>query len=1259
MSNRWLFILVAIAFVAGLPVASASAFWTGYGGTLTGSGQSGTSTVNRGSTPTATLSGANSIAVSWGPSTLSNGLVATGYDIRRYDEATGVETETESECAGAVTGLSCTEHAVPDGEWTYSVTPLYADNWKGEEGAASGSVVVGSASITLEKSVFGAPLPTTTTGSLAGFEAGVDVAYTLDDGTAISGSPTTVESDGTATITSLEIPDVADGAHTIHVNEVEPDPGGPDPRDSASATILIDTTPPTVNAFVSPAPNAAGWNQGPVDLDASSDDGTGSGVDFLKGTGDGSDPRTSPTSQTWDGVPVVLPVSTVVKYYAVDEAGNESAVRTLPVQIDDTAPLPSVVEAIDVTGGVYVTLSATDPPYIYYRGVDAGSFRLRIAGTDTTPTPQFGPASGLISAGTSALTDSPIGFTHVSDTISTPAGGPFDSTSYSWVAGTTSSPSGALTLTDAAGNFTSAPGNLVNDSTPPAGGSVDATGLTGTGGRYSTSTTLHLALASGTDAGSNLADSGSRLLRASAPLEASGNAVICGTYDSYVQVGADDPDAAVTDTVPAGDLCYRYQYSVPDRVGNIATYTSPDIKVVTGTPPTLRPSGVTIDSVSGLGPQWVAGTTAYYRPSQSGSFTVSAQSSDPLSGVARVDFPVVEGFTGGGVHTIPATGSTYSATYAWANNPGSPSPGIQSISATNNAGGTSSNPSAFSIVADVTAPSGGSVDASGLTGTGSRYSTSRSLSLTLNRGTDSESGIYLPGVVLTRASASLTSDGSANGTCGTFGSYNQVGAADPGTPFSDTVPVDHNCYRYQYSVPDNVGNVGVFTSPDIKVDTDAPPAPAISFSNLNNASWTGSGSTVYYRPASSSGSFTVNAVSADTTSGTASFTFPSLPAGWTGAPGSPGTRTYSWAASNPTAPSAGMVVRATNNAGSQATTSLTVTPTADATPPSGGSVSYTNGYSTNPTINISFTKGTDTGSGLATASGILQQASTTLAGGACGTFSGFSTVATNPSSAYSNPVTTGCYKFRYLISDNVGNHATYTSSSVTKVDQNSPTIAVSIIQANNAYSNFNGAVLYYRGSASGSFKYVIDVIDPESGAASVLYPSLATSGWSHSTQTVTTPTGGPYTSSTYSWTAGASNPGTQGNILATDLAGRQRSAVVTFTEDSVPPSGGSITYPDALISTLSVPITSSVGFDNSSGIVTPGVIKRDETTLNTNTHACGSFPATFATTVNLVGGNDTSVTDNHCYQYRYVTSDRVGNQTTYSPARITKVDLTP
>jgi len=228
---------------------------------------------------------------------------------------------------------------------------------------------------------------------------------------------------------------------------------------------------------------------------------------------------------------------------------------------------------------------------------------------------------------------------------------------------------------------------------------------------------------------------------------------------------------------------------------------------------------------------------------------------------------------------------------------------------------------------DGAGPTGGSVDATGLVGTGSRYSTLTSLSLALAKGTD-PSGLAGSGNQVLRATATLT-----NGTCGSYGTYTLV-ATDPATPLSDTVS-DQACYSYQYVVSDALGNATTYTSPNIKVDSTAPAAPSLSFSSFTNTWWPGSGSTVYYRSAATAGSFVATATGSDAASGIASYTFPSLGTNWTSTPGSLGVNTYSWSGS-PAAPGTKNVT-ATNNAG-LASGNGSFTMTADDTAPSPGTV---------------------------------------------------------------------------------------------------------------------------------------------------------------------------------------------------------------------------------------------------------------------------------------------------------------------------------
>jgi Ice-binding-like/Chitobiase/beta-hexosaminidase C-terminal domain/Bacterial Ig-like domain len=1454
--------LLAIAVISGLACLAAFGYWSGADSEGAGEGAAGAAIVNQGSAPTASETGSTNVVVDWGASSLSNGVPTDGYIIKRYDAETGTQVTIGGGCAGTVTATTCNESETPPGSWKYSVTPVFSSNWRGEEGVKSGAVNTGPGSLTLSRALFGgtvAPLPAVVTGTVSGFEPNQTIGFFLDGTVPLAGSPAKVGAEGAASISVTLPAGSADGPHSLSVHSASTE---------ASSGILVDNTPPAIDVVVEPEPNAAGWNNtAPVEVGGTVSDGDGSGVAFAKYTDDGSDPKTSPTAQYAAG-PVSVTTTSTLKFYLADNAGNESPVETRQVKID-TGPPYFTVDFVDVTGGAYIGAAneeTGEPGDAYYRGAAAGSFKFLL-----TPLPLGG--SPAVSAGFSELPSDAVGFSFDSSAVTTPVGGPFLSNPMSWVAGSTSTPAGTISLINEAGSAFGSAGLLHNDSTAPSGGSVDAIGLIGTGGRYSTTLDLNLALDKGTDAASGLADGTGpsdlpdKLLRASAPLGSSDGVANgeCGTYSAFIQVGGDNPASPVANTVPTNNSCYLYRYLVFDHVGNVATYTSLEIKVHTAAPPgppepapvglgeadsfavlgasTVTSAGVstltgnlgvspgtamtgfppgtvngtmhsadaaanqaqadlgaayadaagrtpaapttgtlggqtftrgvyksatfgvagklTLDAqndptavfifqagstlttaassqvdlingaqacnvfwqvgssatlgassafagnilaltsismgsgvamegralahsgavtlindtitaphcapaaspmptdavltpVSGSGSQSVSGSTIFYNPAQSGSFHVESAAVSPYAGIAQMGFPAIAGFSSSGAVTSPVSGSTFRATYAWSANDASPSPGAQSISATDNAGLTSTNSAAFTPIKDGTGPSGGSVDALGLVGTGGRYSTSTTLSVGFSAGTDSGSGLALSGAQLLRASASLASDGVTNGSCGTFGAYIQIGANDPATPKSDTVPVDRTCYRYAYVVTDRVGNQTTYTSPDVKVDATSPPAPALSFSALTNAYWSGAGTAVYYRPGAGSGGFQLTATSADTTAGTTGYGFPAFPSGWSSSSAGSGIRSYSWGLPNPTAPSGAQSVTTANNAGSSASSSFTVTP--DSTPPSGGNLSYANGYTVGSSVSISFGKGIDTISGLNSASGIIEGSTATLAAGACGSFGAFEVVAANPSSGVSLLVTSGtCYQYRYLISDNVGNQATYTSASIAKVDNVAPTNSLSLASAVNASQS--GSTIFYRSNVAGSFKIVDVVTDAASGPASATFPAIATTGWTHEVETMSAPTGGPYTSTAFSWTAEPANP-TIKSVVGTDAAGKSSTNTsILFASDIVAPSGGSISYANGVVNSTSLPITTVEGSDEGSGINTATTaIKRDVALLTTSTETCGAFPGTYATTVTPVGGADTSVTSGNCYRYEYVVTDRVGNQTVNSSANVAKVD---
>jgi len=326
-------------------------------------------------------------------------------------------------------------------------------------------------------------------------------------------------------------------------------------------------------------------------------------------------------------------------------------------------------------------------------------------------------------------------------------------------------------------------------------------------------------------------------------------------------------------------------------------------------------------------------------------------------------------------------------------------------------------------VADSSGPTGGSVDASGLVGTGSRYSTSTTLNLVLAKGSD-PSGVATSGAELRRATATLT-----NGSCGTYGSYSLVtGGTDPASPKTDIV-ADQACYSYQYVVSDTLGYSTTYTSPGIKVDTTASTTPALAFSAFTNTY--GSGGMVFYRSQAASGSFTATATASDPASGVASYSLPALGTGWTSTAGAQGVNTYSWPA--PSAPAGTHNVTASNNAG-LVSANAPLTLTADDTAPTAGTVTYADTGTSNTSVSISFTTGTDASAGIGTR--LLQRASAPLTNSSCGTYGAFATVTggTNPSSPFTDSVTRGnCYQYRYVVNDNVGNEHIAISGNVVKV----------------------------------------------------------------------------------------------------------------------------------------------------------------------------------------------------------------------------------
>ena len=248
---------------------------------------------------------------------------------------------------------------------------------------------------------------------------------------------------------------------------------------------------------------------------------------------------------------------------------------------------------------------------------------------------------------------------------------------------------------------------------------------------------------------------------------------------------------------------------------------------------------------------------------------------------------------------------------------------------------------------------------------------------------------------------------------------------------------------WQYTVTPKIGTnwLGVESakSTPVLVET-VPPTNNITLSSVTGGAYKSSNN-IYYR-GTASGSFTLTNAVADAGSGPASSqsaTLTGTSTGWTHTPSTVSTpsggpyvsNVFSWASSTTTTP--GEVITGRDVSGNTATTTLTTT--LDNTAPSAGTVTPVNGYAAGRSVSVSFTTGTDIGSGIATR--WLRRASAPLISGTCGSYSSYADLGTvNPTSPYvDTDVSNGnCYKYAYSVTDNVGNENLATSPNVAKVD---------------------------------------------------------------------------------------------------------------------------------------------------------------------------------------------------------------------------------
>ncbi len=750
--------------------------------------------------------------------------------------------------------------------------------------------------------------------------------------------------------------------------------------------------------------------------------------------------------------------------------------------------------------------------------------------------------------------------------------------------------------------------------------------------QYYTSLSVPVSLGAATDTGGSGVNAGSITVQRDTIGLAAGN---CGAFtSSWSTVTL----SAGNDTTVTSGNCYRYREIAADNVGNSTTSgISNTAKVDTSAPST---PGLTFSGLS-ANAYWNSGSsTFYFRASAGGTFTVTALSTDSESAIGSYTFGTLNS-NGGSNWGGSQTGDHFDYTFGASTTAPTTS---RTVNSTNGAGTNSAN-ATYSIAADATGPA---VPTPTVT---AQYYTSLSVPVSLGAATDTGgSGVNAGSITVQRDTIGL-----AAGDCGAFTSSWSTVTLSAG---NDTTVTSGNCYRYREIAADNVGNSTTSgISNTAKVD-NAGPTNSLSLTSGSPAGASyKSGATIYYRGAAA-GSFKLTNAVTDGVSGPASSATAALggtSTGWTHTPSTVSTpaggpydsNTFSWSAGTGSSPTE--VVTGADAAGNT-TAAGTLTFTDDSVAPSVTPPSVTAGYYTSLSIPVTKNGGTDGGSNVDATTSILQRDDIALTNGSCGSFTGsWSTVTL--SGGNDTGVTNGnCYRYRELLSDNVGNQGASVASNTVKVDTSAPSapsLAFSGLSAN-AYYNGSGT-LYIRPSAGGTFRVTGSSTDAQSGIGSYTFGTLNSNGGSNF--------GGSQTGDHYDYTFGASTtaPSTARTVSATNGAGTASSdTTYSIAADTTAPSMTAPSVTAGYYTSLSVPVTKNGGTDGGSDVDnTTSVLQRDDITLTNGN--CGSFAGSWSA-VTLVGGNDTTVLSGHCYRYRELLSDHVGNQGTSGASGVARVD---
>ena len=353
--------VLSVVAVAVLTAAvGALAYWTAPGsGTASGS----VGTLNAPTSVSASSTGGSStVAVSWTASAPANGLLPTGYYVKRWNGTTPtVAGEPCGSPASPVNQTSCNDTSVADGTYTYTVVAVY-HSWTAES--------THSSSVTVASDV---TPPTSTITFPGGGGAYNNAGWNLDGGSFINGtaqdnvggsgvqtvqisilgpsgkywggssfssaSETRITASGTTSWTvafpATNFATAGGGDGTYTVKSYATDNANNVQSPATSATFTIDNTAPVTTITLNPpSPNGSnGWYKTTAPtftLSATDTSGSGVASTFYK--------IDSGSTQTYSSAVPIPEGEHTISYWSTDHAGNTESTHTTATKVDTVAP---------------------------------------------------------------------------------------------------------------------------------------------------------------------------------------------------------------------------------------------------------------------------------------------------------------------------------------------------------------------------------------------------------------------------------------------------------------------------------------------------------------------------------------------------------------------------------------------------------------------------------------------------------------------------------------------------------------------------------------------------------------------------------------------------------------------------------------------------------------------------------------------------------------------------------------------------------